>query len=371
MLHIDLPTRPQIDRLLASQHPHSVSIYLRTDPASHGDAERIECRTLTARAIEQLQSVGAPKHDVAAIEEQLHDIADDEEFWRFQARSLAIFVTPDESAMFRLPNRLESMVEVSDRLYVKPLMRSVAFPQAAYVLALAQGSWRLLEVVAESAPTDITPADAPEDVADAAGVPTIRDRAPRGRIQGSEGQKVRMRQFARQVDQALKPILGAGGVPLVLAAAEPLASIYRSVNSHPYLASTVIAGNPETTSDNALAEAARPILDELYAAELAELHERFDRNRGNRTAITDLADIARAATLGLVDTVFVDIDETVHGTIDESGTIAYADGPGADVHGISDEIARRTWTHGGRVLAVRGDEVPGGGPAAAILRYLP
>ena len=54
-----------------------------------------------------------------------------------------------------------------------------------------------------------------------------------------------LRQFARQVDKALRPVLAGSGVRLVLAAAEPLASTYRSVNSYPYLAATTIEGNPD------------------------------------------------------------------------------------------------------------------------------
>jgi len=42
---------------------------------------------------------------------------------------------------------------------------------------------------------------------------------PSGRIQAAEGQKVLLRQFARQVDKALRPVVTGSGVPLVLAAA--------------------------------------------------------------------------------------------------------------------------------------------------------
>ena len=38
-------------------------------------------------------------------------------------------------------------------------------------------------------------------------------------------------------------------------------------------------------------------------------------------------------------------------------------------YGVVDEIARRVLLHGGQVLAVRAEDVPGGGPLAAILRY--
>jgi hypothetical protein len=36
---------------------------------------------------------------------------------------------------------------------------------------------------------------------------------------------------------------------------------------------------------------------------------------------------------------------------------------------VVDEIARRTWLAGGRVLAVRRDDVPDRASVAAILRY--
>jgi hypothetical protein len=36
-----------------------------------------------------------------------------------------------------------------------------------------------------------------------------------------------------------------------------------------------------------------------------------------------------------------------------------------------DEIARRAWLTGARLLAVRREDVPGGGDVAGILRYAP
>ncbi len=84
----------------------------------------------------------------------------------------------------------------------------------------------------------------------------------------------------------------------------------------------------------------------------------------------DIGDIARAATFGAVDTVIVDIDDVVPGSVDEeSGVVTFAEEDDAVAYGVVDEIARRTWVNGGRVLAVRREDVPGGGSAAAILRY--
>ncbi len=109
---------------------------------------------------------------MADLQEEMADLVDDDTFWRYQARSLATFATPVSLVTFRLPNRLISNVQVSDRFFVKPLLRSVTFPQAALVLALAQGSVRLVEVTADAGPWEVPISDLP---------PTWRARQARPR----------------------------------------------------------------------------------------------------------------------------------------------------------------------------------------------
>jgi hypothetical protein len=372
ILHTDVPTRAQLDWLLAAREPWSVSIYLPTNPSSRGDAERIELKNLAGEAARQLEEAGASRADVAAIADDLADVVDDDEFWRYQARSLALFLTPSTSTTFRLANNLTAAVEVSDRFHVKPLLRAVTFPHTAFVLALAQNSVRLLEIAPDLEPATIDVPDLPTDVASAVGKSSIRDRAPSRKIQGSEGQKTRMRQYARQIDQALRPLLNGVDLPLILAAAEPIDSIYRSVSSYPHLLATSLPGNPEASSDAQLAEGARRLLDDLYQAELRTIRETYALRASQRRASADIADVARAATFGLVDTVIVDMDEVVPGRVDdETGAVSFDDGGGAVKYGVVDEIARRVWLNGGRVLAVRRDDIPGGGSVAAVLRYAP
>jgi hypothetical protein len=181
-----------------------------------------------------------------------------------------------------------------------------------------------------------------------------------------------MRQYARRIDEALRPLLNGLDLPVVLAAAEPIASIYRSVNSYPHLLAAGLPGNPEAVPDGELAESARRVLDDVYAAELDATRETYALRASQRRASSDIADVARAATYGLVDTVLVDIDETVPGSVDEqTGAVSFDEAGDAVNYGVVDEIARRVWLTGGKVLAVRRDDIPGNGSVAAILRYAP
>ncbi len=369
-LHVDIPSRAQVEQLLDTRHPASVTIYLATDPASNGDAERIELRNLAAEAERQLVQAEAARTSVTALADLLSDIVDDAAFWRLQARSLAVFATPEGAVTFRLPNRLVTQVQVADRFHVKPLLRALTFPQVAFVLALAQGSVRVLEVGPELGSWDVEVPDLPADAASIPGMTSLSDRLPRGEVKGAPVQKVRMRQLCRQVDQALRPMLTGQTLPLILAAAEPLEAAYRAVNTYPHLAPRSVVGSPEVVSDSDLVAGAREILDEVHAIKLTSVHELYElRSSQGRTAL-DIVDIARAATFGAVDTVLVDIDDVVSGTVDEeSGKVTFADEDDAVNYGVVDEIARRVLRNGGTVLAVRREDVPAGGPAAAILRY--
>ena len=368
-MHTDIPDRARVGRLLAHRSPCSVSIYLPTDHTSPGDAERIEFKNLAAEAMQQLRAADVRANQLEPLQEAMDDLTDDDVFWRYQANSLAVFATPSSLVTFRLPNRLVSLVDVSDRFFVKPLLRSVTFPQVALVLALAQGSVRVVEVGRDAGAWEMKVDDMPTDVASAVGKSSIADRAPSRRVQGSEGQKVRMRQYARSIDHALRPVLSGGDVPLILASTEPMDGIYRSVNSYPRLAEATIQGSPEGASDEDLAASARKVLDEMNARELEEVRELWAVRAGQERTLIDVVDVARAATQGAVDTVLVDIDDALWGTVDEETGAVSFEPESPTSYGVVDEIARRVWFNSGRVLAVRREDIPGDQGVAAILRY--
>jgi hypothetical protein len=370
-LHTDIPTRSEVESLLRARGSPCVSIYVATSPLKQeSQAGRIELKNLVAEAAEQIEAAGGPRRTVHEVREPLDELLEDDEFWEGQARSLAVFASPRGVRTYRLANRLTDGVEVADRFYVKPLLRAVTFSHVGFVLALAAGSVRLVEVAGEGPPFTVAVPGLPKDAASAAGKSSIADRSPSRRIQGSEGQKLRLRQYARKVDHALRGVLTGLELPLILAATEPLESIYRSVNSYPHLAETGIQGSPEGSSDEELASAARTVMDELHARQLAELRELFGQRFEEDRASTDVATVARAATYGSVDTIIVDIDQKVPGFVDdESGAVTFAEDDDAVSYGVVDEIVRRALLFGGRVFAVRAPDVPGGGPVAAILRY--
>lgn len=371
MLYVDIPTHPEFRSLVAERADACISIYLTTTPLTQDTgANRIELGNLAKQASAQLEAISFDKRRRAAIEEQIADLVDDDEFWKFQANSLAVLATPDGIRTYRLPNKLTSIVEVSDRYHLKPLLRAITFPHGALVLALSEKAVRLVEVFADLPAAEVKVPGLPKDAASAVRTANVNSRSASGRIHGSEGQKVRLRQYARQVDSALRPVIAGRDTPLLLAAVEPLAPIYRSVNTYPGLAAEGIADSPDRISDADLAAATRPILDRLYAKEVDAIKVLFNKRAGEGRATADISDAARAATYGAISDILVDIDDVVPGTVDDAdGRVTFADGASAGTYGIVDEIAGRAMLNGARVLGVRRDDIPRGAPLAAILRY--
>ena len=369
MLYIDTPTNRDLSALNAARTDVCVSIYLPTTPITQDIGKaRIKLANLAREAVGQLEQAGTDKRRVVALQEHLDDLADDDEFWKYQAHSLAVFVTPDALRTYRLANKLVQMVEVSDRFHLKPLIRAITFPHAAYVLAISENSVRLVEVSPDLPAATVKVPDLPKDAASAVGKSTINERSPSGRIHGSEGQKVRLAQYVRKVDAALRPILAGSEIPLILAATQPVEAIFRSVSAIPALPQA-IAGSHDRTDDADLANAARPILDAHYEGQIGEFRALFDARKGQRRTTTDISDAARAATFGNIDRLLVDIDAVVNGTIDEeTGAVTFDEAGDARNYGVVNEIVSRAMRSGAMVLGARKDDIPRGQALAAILR---
>jgi hypothetical protein len=342
---------------MAIEGPAVVSLYFANEMS--GDSER--ARAALERAIgEATRAVREASEPEAArvVEEELMETVLDED-WPLSARTLALFATPHVSAEFRLANELPSRMYVSSRARVAALLRSVSLPQSAFVLALAHGSVRLLQLGPESPASQLAVNDLPSDAASAAGSASLGDRSPKGRVQGSEGLKMRLRQYARKVDRSIAPVLAGSGAPLILAAAEPIASIFRSVCSYPELGDVGIAGNPERLTDAELERAARTVVDELNLMHVRALASLLAERRGSERTAEDPALAAVAAERGAVETLLFNLDASLDDAPPPAGVAADE----------LESLIRSAWQTGADVLALRRAEMPNDGTVAAILRY--
>src|ERR1700676_4190265 len=289
MLHIDIPTLEEFKALAQIKGEVCVSVYLPVSPLVQNiRANRIAFRDLASEALVQLRETGVDKRKIVDFEERFdhlagleRDVQDEDKirklqrakpdpfntFWHYQAHGLAVLSTPGLMRMFRLPNSPKPLAEVADRLHLTPLIRAMTSPHDIFVLALAEESVRLIHAFANFPPVRLQIPDLPRNAEEATRRPSFHVRAPRRRLQNLEGAKVLLHKYVRKVEQAVNNVFAGLSTPLVLAAEEPLASMYRSLNTYPGLADEMIEGNPDQKTDAELEAAAIPILAPLYSRE--------------------------------------------------------------------------------------------------------
>ena len=391
MLHIEIPSLEEFKVLAQVKGETCVSLYLPTSHlGSSAKANRTAFKDLAKEALSQLKEAGIGKAEITAFAEQFDrlagadpDVQDQDKvrkqqhakpdpvdsFWHYQANGLAVLVTSGATRTFRLPNSPKPLAEVADRFHLTPLIRAMTSPHDVYVLALAKESVRLVHAFANFSPERLRVPGLPANAEEATRRPSVHVRAPRGKLQNLEGEKVLLQQYVRKVEQPVHDVLAGRNTPLVLAAAEPLASMFRSINTYPGLADEMIEGNPDQTTDAQLEDAAIPILDRLYSRDLAAVIARYDELKP-RLATTDVSYAAHAATAGAIDQLLVDLDAVVPGLVsDLDGSVTYAASDDAETYSVVDEIARRALCSGARVMGARKDELPDRASLTAILRY--
>lgn len=370
MYYVDMPSAEDIGDLNLVRSDACISIYLPTTPVSREtENSRINLGNLVKKAVAQLEAAGFDKKRIAALQEQFADLLADDEFWNHQANSLAILATPESLRTYRMANKLSDIVEVSDRFHLKPLLRAITFPHAAYVLALSENAVRLIQVSADLPAQEVSVQNMPSDAATAGGKAANKDYSGTGHRHGSQGQGFYLARFVRKIDAALRPVLTGSEHPLILATTKQLEAQFRSISVIPALAG-IISGNPDRLTAAELASAARPVLDAHYADSIKEFHRLFDERTGQQRTTTDITDAARLATFGGIDRLLVDIDGVVDGTIDdETGVVSFAAEGDAVNYGIVDEITGRALRTGAKVMAVRKADIPGGQDLAVIARY--
>ncbi|MEA2796351.1 MAG: hypothetical protein QOI87_3731 [Bradyrhizobium sp.] len=391
MLHIDIPTLEEFKALAQIKGETCVSLYLPVSPlVEHIRANRIAFRDLAREALAQLREGGTDKRKIAVFEQRFdhlagleRDVQDEDKirklqrakpdafdtFWHYQANGLAVLSTSGLMRMFRLPDPPKPLAEVADRFHLTPLIKTMTSPHDVFVLALAEESARLIHAFVNFPPVRLQIPDLPRNVEEATRRPSFHVRAPRRRLQNLEGEKVLLHKYVRKVEQAVHGALAGLNTPLVLAAEEPMSSMFRSLNTYPRLADEMIEGNPDQVTDAELEDAAIPILDRLYSRELKAVIALYDELKPRR-ATTDVSYAAHAATAGAIEQLLVDLDAVIPGLVsDLDGSVTYSASDDAETYSVVDEVARRALSTGAKVLGARREELPDRAPLAAILRY--
>ena len=365
-----LPNPSDLEQLAGHRDDASVTIYVPSSPRPQGrDAARIALKSSVAEAARQLIANGVAPDRMREVIAPLEALELDEEFWLQQGLGLAVFASPGFLRVYRLTTELRPHVMTNHRFDIAPLLRAVAFPHDAYVLALTEGRVQLFGVTDDGEPARELELQLPDDLHSVLEYTTTEDQLARARALGATGERPEQRRYCRLIQDAVLSRIADASRPLILAASKELGSAYRAINTYQHLAKQGIDANPESLSVPQLTVRARAVMNKLDEAEIRAWCERYESQRNKDRATSDLGHVARAATASAVDEMVFDLDATLTGSIDDDGTLHIDTEPSTSSYGLIDEIAARVLHSDGRVRALRAADLPNGSPVAAILRY--
>ena len=387
---MDILTREELKTLVDMEADNCVSIYLLTHPVGREmQQDPIRLKNLINQAQEKLVQRGMRRPDAETLLEPAENLLRDQPFWQHQSTGLAIFLTDDFFATYRLPLKFSELVMVGDRFHVKPLLPFFSGDGQFYVLALSQNDLRLLqgsrylveEVVLSDVPTSLQEAlwaDDPEKqlqmhtASQSPGTPGGRPAVFHGQGVGKRDAKNDILRYFQKVDKGIYELLADQRAPVVLAGVEYLLPLYREASNYDYLVADAIDGNPENMSNKELHVEAYKVVEPLFTAELQTAKERYAQLAGNDSpeASTDLRRILGASAYGQVDTLFVALERQIWGSFDQQLDQAEMHEniqPGD--HDLLDLVAVQTLANGGVVYALPVEDMPVDSPVAAVLRY--
>jgi hypothetical protein len=360
----------------ATSSSELVSIYLPTHSAGREvTQDPVLFRRLVANAADEV----AGSELLAAAGR----LVDDREFWAHGAAGLAVLAGLDGTTAIRLSEPTGELAVVSDRFHLKPLVAALGRRVEFDVLAISRHSVRLVDVTGSRAvETEVPgmPTSMPEALQWDDREPQLQShsgsRAGRGQVaatfhgQGSANdvRDVDLERYLHLVDRSIVDHRSGSRRPLVLAGVDDIVGAYRKLTRCAHVLDDHVAGNPDQLRAGELADRARRFVPPPAADAERTARESFLAGAAATVRTVEQAVIAAAA--GQVASIFVPADREYwgryrpgHHLLDEHDTR----GPGD--HDLGDVAATETLRHGGQVFVVPASDIPGGGTAAATLRY--
>lgn len=383
---MNTPTRSQIEKMMAATGGLYVSVYMPTHRCGAATLQDpIRLKNLIREAERQLQMLGRDPSYIEQLIRPLTDLVGDYEFWQHQMDGLMIFRGEELFEFYQVDIQVPELAVVAERPHLKPMLAFIGSEAHFYVLSLSQKQAklyqgardRMVEVEVEGMPRSFDetwPGRAESAALQAhsasSGKSAARSSVFHGQGAGDEITKERLHIYCHQIGRALRAFLSTSTAPLILAAGDQLASIYRKANSYARLQSAAVSGNPDVLSVLELHARALPIALECFEDSRRKAADRYFALWHTQRASNGLRDVLSAAMGGRVETLFTPVGRQMWGAYNGvTGEVVVSDDQSSGLEDLLNLAAIQTYLKGGAVYAVPPGDVPGGGLVAAVYRY--
>ena len=298
---------------------------------------------------------------------------------------VALFATPGETHVYRLPRAQEETVAIGENFFVRPLIPFLNRDKEFYILAVAQKHTRLLKCTESTSeevplPKD-TPATLHQDMQTDQPDHNQENRVSPGPSQGTTGgvmfgtgtfkedRDKYLAQWFKDLSRGVGHVLHDSSAPLVLCCVDYEQALYRVENSYPHLIEEGITGAPDGFKGGEMHKRALEAMERHCDQKVEEALKRWNKQNGD-AAKAGVKEIVKASYEGRVLTLFVAESAQVMGSFNEATFSAEGSKESTPFdEDLLNAAAMQTMLHGGHVFVVAQSRIPENRPLAAIMRY--
>lgn len=379
--------RDEIKILAQNKRGPCISIFMPTHRAGlEISQDPIKLTNLLRQADKQLQELGLRAAEARELLSRADKLVKDTFFWRKQADSLALFISPEIFRTYQLPIKQDELVVVTNRFHLRPFLRVFSVDGQFFVLALSQKDVRLFESTRYDI-SEIVLSGIPKSIDEALKGETLANRQQfhtrvagnagnaasmfRGHGTGVGDSKADILRYFLMINEGVHHFLASGTqAPLILAAVDYLLPLYREANTYPNLWQEAVTGNPEGLSPRELQKQTWPLVEPYFRRVQKLAEEKLMNLTGTGLSSNNIEEIIAAAYFGRVDTLFVARGMHKWGLFaPEENAVSIHERAEPGDEDLLDYAALQTYLHRGAVYTVGPEEVPGEGAAAALFRY--
>ncbi len=357
-----------------------VSIYVPID-AANPMSGRARFDNAMKKARLGLEAIGRTKEEAEAFLEPAQKLGQLPLFWKTQSSGLALFLSPAIFGHYRLPVALPEFAAASDGFHLKPLVAFLNENGQFHLLRLSRNQVRLYRGTRFEMDkvTGIDfPAGAKDLLPDTDFEKQLQTHGSGSRRKGelfhghgglANANKTILQRYFKDINRRLRRLPDFDKIPLVLAAVDYYAAIYRQTNTCAYLLAQEIAGNPDNETEDHLHKKAWEIISANINQSKKEGLARYRDLKGMDFASSDIKRILPKAYAGKVDLLLVSTSESIWGRYDPAKDIIEShDCEKAGDCDLSSDAAAKTFLHRGIVHVLPPDQMPDNNIVCALFR---
>jgi hypothetical protein len=364
----------------------SVSIYFGTHRQGADVNDQVD-PILFKNALQEAESELKIKTNNSKVERILkpaYELLDNKAFWQNLPEGLAFFITEDFFKYIRLPFAPEQRTVVNNSFLVTPLVPFLPDNKYFYLLLLSK-SHATLYVADKVGMQKVNVAEMSEGIDD---VVHLEEKEGRmlfrtgssgdgrganyhGTGEGKPDEKENIAMYLTEIDRTLwKEVLHQEHAPLLLAAVDHIAAIYKKVTQYKYVLDQALTGNFEHEDESVLYEKAMRTMNAYFTqrTQLA-LTEFGNRSATELTSVTP-DEIIPGAYYARVAHLFVRAHDQLWGNFDEvNNELTLHEQWRDNDDDLMDKAVLQTLLNGGEVHVLEHDSMPVDSKLAAVFRY--